>query len=155
MDSKMSRASIIKPKTTVSIMGDDGPHPWHGSYCVEGLLLNYIVLEHYLMPWTRQGTSKTWDVAVIVKLSKPIKVSNESVIDPHSKYAKHEYYNLSYTLLVQRYPNLAWDDDCVVFVFGIPEISSIKNKSNLMYSVWKENVISLTTHSILKVGKCK
>lgn len=155
MGSKVLRMTKIKPGTIVSVIGDDGPPPWYGDYYVRGVLSAYMVLEQYLTPWTRQEAERTWDVGALVKLSVPLKIPENLIEgDLVHKCTENNDYVIDVMLLIQRYPDLAWADDCIVFSFGVPKESALVGNDKL-YSEWKEQVIPLTTHSILKVGECK
>ena len=141
------------------VIGDDGPPLWYDDVRVPGTLTAYVVLE--IWPalqriWARLGNTITWDVAALVSLNKPLMVPQSQV----SSYSKpkiktDDTYSLTQLLLIQRYPNFAWDDtqeSDTVFAFGVRQNVQLDTEP-LVYDDWYPKTIQLTTHSLLKFAE--
>lgn len=129
----------ISPGVLVGLIGDyNGPSFWSGEKQIQGILSNYLVLERHHTPWRPKG-EKVWDAAVTVSLSVVIGTGN-----PYEKCITNEL------LLIQRYPDMAWESDCVVHVFGIPSHYRFSGIV-LPLEEWKSNTVHLSLAATLTV----
>ncbi len=157
MNPESLRAIKIEPGSPICVMGEDGPHPWLGGPYVDGILTKYLTLEHYLWSTYDQRPKPNWDVAAWVSLSAPLEIiAKDAWPLPARIVITTECYWIQEMLVIQRYPDLPWEDDewMTVATFAILEKDFLA-RDNLWVSEWKDKTVQLTSHSIFNVGKCK
>lgn len=135
MKPEQFRELSIKPQARIGLYGDhDSPSIWSNNKQIFGYLQNYIVVQQF------HPRDRYWDAGSIVMLENPL---------PHFENDGDKTV-FNRLLLLQRYPNLPWDDGIVVLVFGIdPQISF--EQEPFTYDNWVPKTVRLSFGAILTV----
>jgi hypothetical protein len=106
----------------------------------KGKLTAYIVVERHHNMYEEKGKG-VWDAAILMSLFTPI----------HIHLIDNQEYSGKELLLIQRYPDRAWDNsDPNVHVFGILEGENLSD-GPLALTEWQPKTIWLESHAIMTV----
>ncbi len=122
------RQILIKLGTVLGLIGDyNAPSLWSNGEQVVGTLTEYLQVERDMPP---MGNT-IWDIAAIVSLKVPL----------HSVSLSSTEFTTTRLLLIQRYPEVAWDDQCLVHVYAILDGAAFDEKA-----ISKNDWMTNTTH---------
>jgi len=130
MSSEHFRDLRIALGTRLSIIGDyNEPSWWSNNEQVTGILTSYVVIAR--PPWTKRAGDQ--DVAATVSLDRPLQTVS----------LKSEKCIVSELVLVLRYLDVAWDDQCTVHVYGVRFGEQLAQET-LSMEVWESQTIPLS-----------
>lgn len=134
------RQLLINPGTLVGLIGDDAPpeDEWsHGEHVI-GVLTSYVVIERH-HAYGKRPVERVWDAAAFVSLTAPLQTTGWE-----------GEYSGDTLLVYHRYPDLAWDSDCIMFVFGIHQ-GGLPGGGPLPLSIWRPQTVLLSGFATMTV----
>jgi hypothetical protein len=128
---------LLKPGTLVGLIGDYGDDSkWSHGAMIKCILISYIVIERRHHPYPNK-----WDAGAIVSSNQFL----ETVGCEGQEYSGDRF------LLIQRVPNLAWDNqDPGVYVYGIKNGEQL-GEGSLLREQWEPKTVWLSAAANLSV----
>ncbi|MEK7784024.1 MAG: hypothetical protein AAB658_01205, partial [Chloroflexota bacterium] len=134
------RKILIEPGRLIGLIGDyNAPSTWTHDEQVQVTLTKYVVAQRR----HRIGIEAEdiwWDTAAIAIFPAPFETTG---IDPEG-----EKFIVSELLLFLRYPEVSWDDDRVVFVYGVKH-NELLDEVPLLLTAWEPKVRWLSAAAVL------
>jgi len=108
MEPEQFRELRLHPGRLLGLFGDwNAESVWSHNQLIQAVLKMYLVVERR-HSWELEGV--VWDTAILASLSEPL---NTQSIEPIENCTVHQL------LLLHRYMDGPWDDDCTVHVYGV------------------------------------